>query len=219
MPPGQQMDMFGQQTGLTQPMGSSTRSWCGTTVVANPTGTDGDDLTRVSIAGTNYVIPEGGGGTTSTDAVEYLARTTVDVSSAFAELTLTTALTDGYMLAFDVDSGTGNTNAGRVLVPSTLIRALPAFSATPVDTTDVADAFIAPMVRVTLTSIITQGLEYLSIWYKDDTHLWIIDSRQEMTGVAINGYPMAGGGTAAQSAGSGLLLAEQSLIANKVLLG
>ena len=35
----------------------------GTNVVANPTGTDGDDLTRVSIAGTNYVIPEGGGGT------------------------------------------------------------------------------------------------------------------------------------------------------------
>ena len=33
----------------------------GTTVVANPAGTDGDDLTRVSIAGTNYVIPEGGG--------------------------------------------------------------------------------------------------------------------------------------------------------------
>ena len=39
-----------------------------------------------------------------------------------------------------------------------------------------------------------------------------------MTGVAITGYPMAGGGAAAQSAGSGLLLAEQSLIANKVLL-
>ena len=35
----------------------------GTTVVANPAGTDGDDLSRVSIAGTNYVIPEGGGGT------------------------------------------------------------------------------------------------------------------------------------------------------------
>ena len=35
----------------------------GTTVVANPTGTDGDDLTRVSIAGTNYVIPAGGGST------------------------------------------------------------------------------------------------------------------------------------------------------------
>ena len=54
------------------------------------------------------------------------------------------------------------------------------------------------MVRVTLTSIITQGLEFLSIWYKDDTHLWIIDSRQEMTGVALTGYPMAGGGASGQ---------------------
>ena len=33
----------------------------GTTVAANPTGTDGDDLTRIAIDGTNYVIPEGGG--------------------------------------------------------------------------------------------------------------------------------------------------------------
>ena len=45
---------------------------------------------------------------------------------------------------------------------------------------------------MTLTSIITQGLSYVSIWYKDDTHLWIIDSRQEITGVAISGYPMSG---------------------------
>ena len=35
----------------------------GTTVVANPTGTDGDNLNRISIGGTNYVIV-GGGGTT-----------------------------------------------------------------------------------------------------------------------------------------------------------
>ena len=145
-----------------------------------------------------------GGGAASTTAVEYLARTAVDISSAFAELTLTTALTDGYMLAFDVDSGTGNTNGGRVLVPSTLLRALPAFSAAPVDSTDVEDAYIAPVVRVTLTSIITQGLSYVSIWYKDDTHLWIIDSRQEMTGVAITGYPMAGGSSSPQSSGISL---------------
>ena len=58
---------------------------------------------------------------------------------------------------------------------------------------------------MTLTSIITQGLSYVSIWYKDDTHLWIIDSRQEMTGVAITGYPMAGGGAGAQSSGISLL--------------
>ena len=133
------------------------------------------------------------GGTASAEPVAYLARAAVDVSSAFAELTLTTALTDGYMLAFDVDSGTGNTVGGRVLVPSTLLRALPAFSAAPADTTDVEDAYIAPIARVTLTSIITQGLSYVSIWYKDDTHLWIIDSRQEMTAVAISGYPMSGG--------------------------
>ena len=150
------------------------------------------DIVSISLA-------TGGGG--NTEAVEYLARTTVDVSSAFAEITLTTALTDGYMLAFDVDSGTGNTATGRVLVPSTLLRAQPAFPAAPVDTTDVEDAYSSPITRVTLTSIITQGLSYISIWYKDDTHLWIIDSRQEMTGVALNGYPMSGGGPAAQSSG------------------
>ena len=33
----------------------------GTIVTANPTGTDGDDLTRIAIDGTNYVIPAGGG--------------------------------------------------------------------------------------------------------------------------------------------------------------
>ena len=175
----------------------------------------GADLT--DSANVIHLNAGGSGGGGSTTPVIYLARTTVDISSAFAEITLTTALTDGYMLAFDVDSGTGNTVGGRLLVPSALLRALPAFSAAPADSTDVEDAYIAPIVRVTLTSIITQGLEYLSIWYKDDTHLWIIDSRQEMTGVAITGYPMAGG-AAAQSAGSGLLLAEQSLIANKVLL-
>ena len=38
----------------------------GTTVVANPTGTDGDTLSRVAIAGTNYNLPEPmGGGLTS----------------------------------------------------------------------------------------------------------------------------------------------------------
>ena len=140
-----------------------------------------------------------GGGTASAEPVAYLARAAVDVSSAFAELTLTTALTDGYMLAFDVDSGTGNTVGGRVLVPSTLLRALPAFSAAPTDTNDVEDAYIVPIARVTLTSIITQGLSYVSIWYKDDTHLWIIDSRQEMTAVAISGYPMSGGAALSDS--------------------
>ena len=175
----------------------------GTLVVANPAGTDGDDLDRVSIAGTNYVIPEGGG-VVNTEAVEYLARTAVDVSSAFAEITLTTALTDGYMLAFDVDSGAGNTVGGRVLVPSTLLRVLPAFPAAPTDSTDVDDAYISAIARVTLTSIITQGLSYLSIWYKDDTHLWVIDSRQEITGVALTGYPMGGGGVAPASSGISL---------------
>ena len=162
----------------------------------------GADLT--DSANVIHLNAGGSGGGGSTTPVVYLARTTVDVSSAFAEITLTTALTDGYMLAFDVDSGTGNTVGGRVLVPSTLLRSLPAFPATPVDSTDVEDAYIAAIARVTLTSIITQGLEYLSIWYKDDTHLWILDSRQEMTGVAINGYPMAGAGSGAQSAGISL---------------
>ena len=34
----------------------------GTTVAANPTGTDGDDLTRLAIDGTNYNVAGGGGG-------------------------------------------------------------------------------------------------------------------------------------------------------------
>ena len=87
--------------------------------------TDGHVWTADGADGADWeAAPAGGGGAVDTEAVEYLARATVDVSSAFAELTLTTALTDGYMLAFDVDSGTGNTVGGRVLVPSTLLRAL-----------------------------------------------------------------------------------------------
>ena len=42
---------------LVHPIGTGT----GTTVTANPSGTDGDDLTRLSIGGTNYNIAGGGG--------------------------------------------------------------------------------------------------------------------------------------------------------------
>ena len=45
-------------------------TWNGKSAVsANPSGSDGDDLTRISINGTNYKIPSGGGGGSSPKAL------------------------------------------------------------------------------------------------------------------------------------------------------
>ena len=94
----------------------------------------GTELTLERSVGADVVItglPSGGGGTGNTDPVVYLARTAADATDGVQELTLTTALEDGYLLAFDVDIGTGDTLAGRVLVPSALLRALPAQTTGP----------------------------------------------------------------------------------------
>ena len=150
----------------------------------------GTSLTLERSVGADVVItglPSGG-----TDPVVYRARVAADATDGVQEITLTTALEDGYLLAFDVDSGTGDTLAGRVVIPSTLLRALPA-KATGPQVGDIDDGYSQALTRITLTSSLSQGLSNLTVWFKDDTHLWIVDSRQEMEGVAITGYPMAGG--------------------------
>ena len=150
----------------------------------------GTSLTLERSVGADVVItglPSGG-----TDPVVYRARVAADATDGVQEITLTTALEDGYLLAFDVDSGTGDTLAGRVVIPSTLLRALPA-KATGPQVGDIDDGYSQALTRITLTSSLSQGLSNFTVWFKDDTHLWIIDSRQEMEGVAITGYPMAGG--------------------------
>ena len=50
-------------------VGTVSKTIIGTEIEANPSGTDGDDLTRVDIGGTNYNIPssDGGGGTVVSD--------------------------------------------------------------------------------------------------------------------------------------------------------
>ena len=168
-------------------------------------GSDDGVVTGGSVAGTSLTLersvgadvvitglPSGGGGTGNTDPVVYLARTAADTTDGVQELTLTTALEDGYLLAFDVDSGTGDTLAGRVVIPSTLLRALPAQATGPA-VEDIDDGYSQALTRVTLTSSLSQGLSNFTVWFKDDTHVWILDSRQEIEAVAITGYPMAGG--------------------------
>ena len=155
----------------------------------------GTSLTLERSVGADVVItglPSGGGGTGNTDPVVYLARTAADTTDGVQEIELTTALEDGYLLAFDVDSGTGDTLAGRVVIPSTLLRALPAKATGPA-VGDIDDGYSQALTRVTLTSSLSQGLSNFTVWFKDDTHVWILDSRQEIEGVAITGYPMAGG--------------------------
>ena len=155
----------------------------------------GTSLTLERSVGADVVItglPSGGGGTGNTDPVVYRARVAADATDGVQEITLTTALEDGYLLAFDVDSGTGDTLAGRVVIPSTLLRALPAKSTGP-QVGDIDDGYSQALTRVTLTSSLSQGLSNFTVWYKDDTHVWILDSRQEIEAVAITGYPMAGG--------------------------
>ena len=96
------------------------------------------------------------------------------------------------MLAFDLDIGIGNTLAGRVLVPSSLLRTLAAQAAGP-SADDIDDGYTQTCPRLNLTSSLSQATANVTVWYKDDTHWWILDSRQDMEGVAITGYPMAGG--------------------------
>ena len=122
----------------------------------------------------------------------YLARTAADTTNGVQELTLTTALEDGYLLAFDLDIGTGDTLAGRVLVPSSLLRTLAA-QATGPSADDIDDGYTETCPRLNLTSSLSHATSNVTIWYKDDTHLWFLDSRQEAEGIAITGYPMAGG--------------------------
>ena len=155
----------------------------------------GTELTLERSVGADVVItglPSGGGGTGDTTPVVYRARVAADTTDGVQEITLTTALEDGYLLAFDVDSGTGDTLAGRALVPSTLLRALPAQATGPA-VGDIDDGYSQALTRVTLTSSLNQGLSNFTVWFKDDTHVWILDSRQEIEAVAITGYPMAGG--------------------------
>ena len=52
----------------------------GTTVEANPTGTDGDDLTRLAVDGTNYNVPSGG---EATGFTELRAPATLDVAQTW----------------------------------------------------------------------------------------------------------------------------------------
>ena len=155
----------------------------------------GTSLTLERSVGADVVItglPSGGGGTGNTDPVVYRARVAADATDGVQEIELTTALEDGYLLAFDVDSGTGDTLAGRVVIPSTLLRALPAKATGPA-VGDIDDGYSQALTRVTLTSSLSQGLSNFTVWFKDDTHVWILDSRQEIEAVAITGYPMAGG--------------------------
>ena len=156
----------------------------------------GTSLTLERSVGADVVItglPSGGGGTGNTDPVVYRARVAADATDGVQEIELTTALEDGYLLAFDVDSGTGDTLAGRVVIPSTLLRALPAKATGPA-VGDIDDGYSQALTRVTLTSSLSQGLSNFTVWFKDDTHVWVLDSRQEMEGIAITGYPMSGGG-------------------------
>ena len=155
----------------------------------------GTSLTLERSVGADVVItglPSGGGGTGDTTPVVYLARTAADATDGVQELTLTTALEDGYLLAFDLDIGTGDTLAGRVLVPSALLRALPAQTQGP-SADDIDDGYTEACPRLNLTSSLSHATSNVTVWYKDDTHVWILDSRQDMEGVAITGYPMAGG--------------------------
>ena len=48
----------------------------GTIVAANPSGSDGSDLTRIAIGGTNFVIPAGGGGTVVTASASSVSGAT-----------------------------------------------------------------------------------------------------------------------------------------------
>ena len=155
----------------------------------------GTSLTLERSVGADVVItglPSGGGGTGDTTPVVYLARTAADTTNGVQELTLTTALEDGYLLAFDLDIGTGDTLAGRVLVPSSLLRTLAA-QATGPSADDIDDGYTETCPRLNLTSSLSHATSNVTIWYKDDTHLWFLDSRQEAEGIAITGYPMAGG--------------------------
>ena len=53
----------------------------GTTVEANPAGTDGDDLTRLAVDGTNYNVPSGGG--EATGFTELRAPATLSVADTW----------------------------------------------------------------------------------------------------------------------------------------
>ena len=60
----------------------------GTDVEANPAGTDGDDLTRIAIGGTNYNVGAATGLFTRTTILDTATIST----SAWTEVTLTEAL-------------------------------------------------------------------------------------------------------------------------------
>ena len=183
-------------TGLPSGGGTDTNDY----VDAFTAALSGQDLTLTlertgSLADLELTVtlPAGGGGTGSTVPVVYLARTAADATDGVQELTLTTALEDGYLLAFDLDIGAGDTLAGRVLVPSALLRTLAA-QATGPSADDIDDGYTTAAPRLNLTrTTLSQATCNITIWYTDDTDLWILDSRQDMEGVAITGYPMAGG--------------------------
>ena len=65
----------------------------GTTVEANPTGSDGDDLTRIAIDGTNYNVPESGG--VATGFNELRAPATLDVAQTWTATGATIPAADG----------------------------------------------------------------------------------------------------------------------------
>ena len=95
----------------------------GTTVAANPTGTDGDDLTRLAIAGTNYNIPGGGSGaitlTPETAADKNFSQTTALGSGQNnrlfdTDITLPTDIPDNELFFIR-----GSGNIGENMIPIT----------------------------------------------------------------------------------------------------
>ena len=80
------------QAGMDGAPGADGSDGTGTVVAANPSGTDGDDLNRIAIGGSNYNVAGSGGGATPTATVVQLGTMT----NAFHNTARAITLADGW---------------------------------------------------------------------------------------------------------------------------